>query len=377
MRFTSGGYSAFENQHFIEVEVERTGDTSTAASVSFRTVDGTASERSDYTTALGTLRFAAGETVKTIVLLLTDDAHVEPDESFAVELHEPTGVLALGTPSAATVTVVSDDADPGAPNALADAESFVREHYHDFLSREPDPAGLAFWTGQLTECESLPEPEREKCREVRRVNVSAAFFLSIEFKETGCLVYHFYTAALDRPNNLPRYLEFVRDTQAIRRGLVVGEGDWRARLEANKRAFAEEFVARAEFVAKYPTSMTPVQYADALYAHAGLMPTAAERQAAAEEFGGAADTSDVAARARALRRVAESDTLHRRDVTRVFVLEQYFGYLRRNPDDTPDSNLGGYNFWLSKLQQFNGNLLEAEMVKAFISSDEYRKRFGQ
>jgi hypothetical protein len=55
---------------------------------------------------------------------------------------------------------------------------------------------------------------------------------------------------------------------------------------------------------------------------------------------------------------------------------QYFGYLRRNPDDPPDTNLDGFNFWLNKLEQFNGNFVDAEMVKAFISSLEYRQRFG-
>jgi hypothetical protein len=58
---------------------------------------------------------------------------------------------------------------------------------------------------------------------------------------------------------------------------------------------------------------------------------------------------------------------------------QYFGYLQRDPDAAPQANLDfeGYNFWLSKLNQFNGNFVAAEMVKAFIASDEYRHRFGQ
>ena len=39
-----------------------------------------------------------------------------------------------------------------------------------------------------------------------------------------------------------------------------------------------------------------------------------------------------------------------------------FPYLRRNPNDPPDNNLGGYNFWLDKLNQFNGGYIAAEMV---------------
>ncbi|MET0647309.1 MAG: DUF4214 domain-containing protein, partial [Pyrinomonadaceae bacterium] len=65
-----------------------------------------------------------------------------------------------------------------------------------------------------------------------------------------------------------------------------------------------------------------------------------------------------------------------REFNRAFVLMQYFGYLRRAPNESPDSNFDGYNFWLSKLNQFNGDFVRAEMVKAFILSNEYQQRFG-
>ncbi len=97
---------------------------------------------------------------------------------------------------------------------------------------------------------------------------------------------------------------------------------------------------------------------------------------AIDEFGSATTTSDTAARARALRRVAENETLAQQEFNRAFVLMQYFGYLRRNPDDAPDNNFAGYNFWLGKLDQFNGNFIQAEMVKSFLVSGEYRQRFG-
>jgi hypothetical protein len=84
----------------------------------------------------------------------------------------------------------------------------------------------------------------------------------------------------------------------------------------------------------------------------------------------------VAARARALRRVAENATLAQQEFNRAFVLMQYFGYLRRNPNDPPDSNFDGYHYWLNKLELFNGNYAQAEMVKAFLVSIEYRQRFG-
>jgi hypothetical protein len=55
---------------------------------------------------------------------------------------------------------------------------------------------------------------------------------------------------------------------------------------------------------------------------------------------------------------------------------EYFSYLRRNPNDPPDTDHTGYDFWLTKLNQFNGNFADAEMVKAFLISREYRTRFA-
>ena len=273
----------------------------------------------------------------------------------------------LGTPNTATLSILNDDTQP-APNPIDVPGTYVSQNYYDFLNREPDAAGLAFWTDQITSCGSDAQ-----CIEIRRINVSAAFFLSIEFQQTGYLVYRFYNAALNRPNGLPRYLEFLRDTQGVGRGVVVNAPGWEALLEANKVAYADEFVAGAEFTALYPVTQTPAEFVDALYAHAGIVPTVAERQAAIDEF----NNNPSGAQARVLRRVAENPGLGQREFNRAFVLMQYFGYLRRNPDDAPDNNLNGYNFCLGKLNQFNGNFVAAEMVKAFILSGEYRGRFGQ
>ena len=82
-------------------------------------------------------------------------------------------------------------------------------------------------------------------------------------------------------------------------------------------------------------------------------------------------------RAGVLRKVCESGPVIQNETNRAFVLMQYFGYLRRNPDDAPDGNMDGYDFWLQKLSQFGGDFQQAEMVKAFLVSMEYRSRFGQ
>ena len=100
-------------------------------------------------------------------------------------------------------------------------DAFVRQQYIDFLNREPDAAGLAFWTDQITSCGG-----DAACVELKRINVSGAFFLSIEFRETGYLVYRMYKAAYGNLPNAPvplTFEEFLPDTQQIGQGLVVGE----------------------------------------------------------------------------------------------------------------------------------------------------------
>ena len=262
-------------------------------------------------------------------------------------------------------------------NPIDDAPYFVRQQYLDFLRREPDTDGLAFWTNQITSCGGDAQ-----CIEVKRINVSAAFFLSIEFQQSGYLVYRFYKSSFGNLPNLPvpiKRSEFRPDALQVGRGVIVGQAGWETVLENNKQSFASQFVQRSRFASAYPTSMTPEVFVDTLFANAGVVPSGTDRSVAISEFGLATTTADAAARARALRRVAENSTLAQQEFNRAFVLMQYFGYLTRNPDDAPEATLDfqGYNFWLTKLNFFNGNFANAEMVKAFVTSGEYRQRFGQ
>ena len=109
---------------------------------------------------------------------------------------------------------------------------------------------------------------------------------------------------------------------------------------------------------------------------AGNVLSASERPNVIALFGSAGDSSNISARAQALRQVAEDQDLLNAEFNRAFVPMQYIGYLRRNPNDPQDTDYSGYDFWLTKLNQFNGNYLDAEMIKAFITSFEYRQRFG-
>ncbi len=323
---------------------------------------------------------------------------------------------------------------------------------------------------------------------MKRINVSAAFFLSIEFQRTGLLAYLANRAAFGNSNTgaqVPiRFADFMRDVQALQRGYAFGQPGAEAVLEANRRAYFDEFVARPGFVSKYG-AMTNSQFVAALLAANGLSNQVANlyvaRLDAAQQVppNGSAATGAVIirrpasgafpgenfaslhlnnlsspvtavhihgpanagaegpvlhtlpagefadfqipltaehlsylfdgrlyvdvhtqnnpggeirgqlpvtrfrgdiltealdrgtlTRAQVFRIVAEAEELRQAEFRRAFVLMQYFGYLRRDPD------AGGFNFWLLKLNQFDGDYIRAEMVKAFLESVEYRQRFG-
>ncbi|HXL81074.1 MAG TPA: SBBP repeat-containing protein [Pyrinomonadaceae bacterium] len=385
-QFSSATNLVTEGARDAVVTVTRLGNTTVPASVSFATSDvaaincnaantGAASSRCDYETTLGSLNFAADETFKTISIPLIDDSYEEGNESFFVTLTNAGSGVLIGSPARTTVTITDNDATNG-PNPIDMADYFVRLHYLDFLNREPDPPGYGFWTNEINLCGM-----NQQCIDVKRINVSAAFFLSIEFQETGYLVYRTYKAAYGNLTGTPvplRLNEFLPDTQQIDLGVIVGSGNWAAQLESNKVAFFADFVSRARFSTAYATTMTPAQFVDALFTNAGVTPSGTDRTAAIDEFSGAANTADQAARARALRRVAENTTFKQQEFNRAFVLMQYYGYLRRNPNDSPEPglNFAGYDFWLTKLNQFIGNFADADMVKAFLVSGEYRGRFG-
>jgi N-acetylneuraminic acid mutarotase len=270
----------------------------------------------------------------------------------------------------ASILLSAELYDPGitsTPNPIDDPQFFVRQHYLDFLNREPDQAGLAFWTNEITSCGT-----DQQCIEIKRINVSAAFFLSIEFQETGYLLYRMYKAAYGDMPGAPVPLtrqEFLPDTQQIGQGIVVGTPGWEQQLENNKYSFASEFVSRSRFTTAFPQGMTPEQFVDALNSNAGGVLSQGERDQLVSELASGAKT-----RAQVLRSVAEDTDLARNEFNKAFVLMQYFGYLRRNPSDAPDTNFAGYDFWLNKLNLFGGNFVNAEMVKAFITSIEYRNR---
>jgi Calx-beta domain/Right handed beta helix region/Domain of unknown function (DUF4214) len=257
----------------------------------------------------------------------------------------------LGDRTDAVFTGTANGTDEA--NPLESPEFFVRQQYLDFLGREPEQAGLDFWSGKLRSCGNNSE-----CLRQRRLDVSAAFFISQEFSDSGLYLYDLYQGALGRR---PDYIEYAAD-----RRLVVGG----PHLEADKAAFAAAFVERAEFTTQYPLTMSGEVYVDALLQRAGQtagldLNSQRARLLQLYETG----TTVTESRSLVLRSVVEAEAFKQTQYNAGFVLSEYFSYLGRNPDRD------GYAFWLNVLNSGDRNNYRG-MVCSFVTSAEYQRRFA-
>ncbi len=466
IQFATDDISIGEGNGFVDITVTRAGDVSSSASVGFNTLDetatGHANQKSDYIINAGRVTFNPGESSKTFRVLLENDLFVEGNEVIDLALSNPQGAGAgLGSPNVAEITILDNDTIPPTTNPLENDTFFVRQQYLDFLNREPDPGGLAFWVSQITACGSDPV-----CITNRRISVSAAFFLETEFQQTGFLVHRVFRSAFGRT---PLFGEYIVARNAL--GLAT---------DAQKTAFVNSFVTRPDFVDRY-NALTNAQYVDALLANVNITPaqmklfsttlTGAQEVPAnsstatgtstlllsadettakvslsfsglssaqtAAHIHGPADPgvnapiifplpngqvsnfmialtsgqlADLEAgkhyvnvhttnflngeirgqypsvnafrdallnglngstetRASVLLKVAEAAEVKLNELNLAFVVAEYFGYLRRDPDP------GGLNFWLNQLNSTTPPNFRA-MVCAFLTSPEYQQRFG-
>lgn len=257
----------------------------------------------------------------------------------------------LGNKSDAVFTGTADSIVTA--NAIDSTEYFVRQQYLDFLGREPDRGGFAYWTGDLAGCNGVAA-----CLNLRRIDVSAAFFAEREFQETGSFIFRLYKSALGRQLG---YGEFSLDRQQV----VAGPN-----LDQSKAAFALAFVQRAEFLRKYQNNNSAASFVDALLQTmrgATGVDLASERTNLINEYN--SGTSLNESRALVVRELADNGVVSQALYNGSFVLMEYFAYLRRDPDQ------GGYDFWLDVLNNRQpGNY--RGMVCAFLTSVEYQRRFG-
>lgn len=266
------------------------------------------------------------------------------------------------SPASRSFSLVGNKTDAvftGAPEAIATAnaidtnEYFVRQQYLDFLGREPDRQGWLYWTDQISRCGT-----EQACIHQKRLDVSAAFFISEEYQQSGDYLYRLYRAGLARQLS---YAEFSIDRQQ-----VVGGTD----LAARRAAFADAFVQRAEFSGHHANENTAEAFVVALIDSA--------RQNSGVDLGSLHDTliqkynaggSINQGRSAVLQALADDSTYRAALYNPSFVLIEYFGYLRR------DSDQAGYDFWLNVLNNgVTGNY--RSMVCAFVTSTEYQRRFS-
>jgi len=261
---------------------------------------------------------------------------------YTINLNTGAATLVGSVGGGSQITAITAASPPA--NPIDDAEFFVRQQYLDFLNREPDPGGLSFWSSKIIACGS-----DAVCINRERVGVSAAFFLSPEFQETGGFIIRLYRAAFNRQ---PTFLEFLRERSRL---AISGN------IEANKLQFLQGFVDEPQFATVY-NGLTNAQFVDALNANTGNSLTMAEPDAFVMTLNNGMDS-----RINVLRQIVDNAAFRQAQFNAAFVLMEYFGYLRRDIDP------GGFAFWLGILNS-SGN--PNGMVCAFIASNEYQQRFS-
>ena len=360
VQLTSLGYSATEADGNVKVIVNRTG-TSGSATVNYTTSDnaglnecnlinGIGSSRCDYATSIGILRFAAGESSKTIFIPVVDDRYAEGNETFKIALSNPVGA-AFGSITSATITIQDNETVNGV-NPIDGVDFFIRQQYIDFLGREPDPIGMTGWRNVLNNCP--PSGKDANGNFCDRIEVSAGFFRSEEFQSRGYYIYRFYSAM----GQIPVSQEFFPDFAKVS-GFLSAE-----QLEANKAAYVNEVMARPDFQTKYGATLNnPTAFVDALLQTVGL-PNHPTRQHWIDQL---TALNNAQTRAQVLRGLVESSEVFNKYFNQAFVIMQYFGYLRRTAD-------ASYLDWINTMNQTGGDY--RIMINGFMNSAEYRRRFG-
>jgi hypothetical protein len=374
--FMSSGYSTFENAPSgINIPVTRTGgDISSAASVDYFTSDnsgstpcqtntsGNASDRCDYATAVGTLRFAPGESMKFILIPIIEDSYQEPAENFTINLRNSQGGN-LGAISTVTFTILDDDTQPATQNPINAQDFFIKQQYIDFLGRVAEPAGFAFWMDRMTNC-----PAGQVCD---RTDTAKRFFESDEFKERGFYVYKLYDALLGR---FPLYAsEFVPEVARLNGPQTPQE------QRLGKDAYLLDFMAKTEFRNLYDQYLTAdhlhardaanaALFVDALCNKAGITPASKSALVGNLQNG----TRDPAHTIEDFILTPEINGDGTKFYDRARIVMQYFGFLRRDPEQA------GFDFWWARVAtpgtaQFHDY---RELVNNFLRSDEYNFRFA-
>ncbi|HEV7902814.1 MAG TPA: hypothetical protein VGO96_03145, partial [Pyrinomonadaceae bacterium] len=202
-----------------------------------------------------------------------------------------------------------------------------------------------------------------------RLIVSQSFFGAPEFRLKGLYTYTFYRVGLNRR---PTYEEIIPDMRSV-------TGQNTAEVYQKRAQFAVDFAARQEFKTRYD-ALSDTAFVNALLDPYGLQqintPDPQQPEATARVVLTRAELinrlsasgAQALTRAQVLRAIVESAEVSAAEYNGAFVAMQYFGYLRRTPEES------GYQAWLRVINQDPNNI--RIMVNGFLNSTEYRIRFG-
>jgi hypothetical protein len=177
-----------------------------------------------------------------------------------------------------------------------------------------------------------------------------------------------YSIQLASFGEMPRYAEFLSDLKLIGRGALINSDNEQTQLDVNMNEFVADWVKRPSFQTRY-RSMNSEHFVDTLSGNAGIILAPAERSSLIDKL-----NSGEMTRGQALLAIAKNPELARKDEYRSLLLLHYFGYLRRNPGESPDKDLEGFSYWLRELEKTG----EVERLpRAFMESFEYKEKNGQ
>ena len=295
----------------------------------------------------------AREQLPTPFPVISVELQVAPNAPFGdytIRLQSNSGETAF-VPGAITI-------DPAATatltNPVDDLRFFINQHFMDLAGREPDQLTMEKLLMQLSQCGNKAD-----CLRTRRVDVSAALFLENDLAANGIFLNGIYMAGFGRR---PKFAEFESDRAALI--------NHSAEVERNRMAFLLAFVQRAEFKRRYPATMKPAEYVDAILLSAMQY---AGVDLSSERNNLIALVDDAAAsRAAVLAKVISQPTLIDAQYNSSLILSHYFAYLRRDPDES------GYATWLNFIR--NKPLRDTDTARSvtcgFVNSTEYQSRFG-
>ncbi len=178
-------------------------------------------------------------------------------------------------------------------------------------------------------------------------------------------LYRLYLASYGQ---MPRYAEVVADARVLGRGIMASLPEDQSTLESQLRQFASSWVDRARYQSRYH-AMTNDRYVNSLTTNAKIKLAPEERAGLIARL-----NEGQMSRAELLWALVDRREFIEREETRSLVLLHYFGYFHRNPDDPPDNNLNGFNFWVNEVEK-TGEL--GRLGRAFLASGEYEHLGGR